>query len=84
MPFILATGFTVLNLFIGVIVDAMQSQHATEFEEERIAQHADSVAVLREVQAVRAELASLRREISTGAAPRPGAGTSTGPQGSNV
>jgi len=27
VPFILVTSFTVLNLFIGIVVDAMQSQH---------------------------------------------------------
>lgn len=30
IPFILITSFTVLNLFIGIIVDAMQSQHMAE------------------------------------------------------
>src|SRR3546814_8305980 len=27
VPFILVTSFTVLNLFIGIVVDAMQRQH---------------------------------------------------------
>jgi voltage-gated sodium channel len=30
IPFILITSFTVLNLFIGIIVDAMQSQHMVD------------------------------------------------------
>ncbi len=30
VPFILVTSFAVVNLFIGVIVDSMQSQHTTE------------------------------------------------------
>jgi len=33
IPFILITSFTVLNLFIGIIVDAMQSQHMAEQKE---------------------------------------------------
>ena len=34
IPFILVTSFTVLNLFIGIIVDAMQSQHETDRQAE--------------------------------------------------
>jgi voltage-gated sodium channel len=34
VPFIIVTSFAVLNLFIGIIVDAMQTAHATEEEEE--------------------------------------------------
>ena len=33
IPFILITSFTVLNLFIGIMVDAMQSQHLVEQKE---------------------------------------------------
>ncbi len=33
VPFIIITSFAVLNLFIGIIVDAMQSAHAREDEE---------------------------------------------------
>jgi voltage-gated sodium channel len=33
VPFIIVTSFAVLNLFIGIIVDAMQTAHATEDEE---------------------------------------------------
>jgi voltage-gated sodium channel len=33
IPFILITSFTVLNLFIGIMVDAMQSQHVVEQKE---------------------------------------------------
>jgi voltage-gated sodium channel len=33
VPFIIVTSFAVLNLFIGIIVDAMQTAHATEEEE---------------------------------------------------
>ena len=35
VPFILITSFTVLNLFIGIIVDAMQTQHEAEEAEEK-------------------------------------------------
>ena len=35
VPFILATSFTVLNLFIGIIVSAMQSEHEATAEADR-------------------------------------------------
>jgi len=35
VPFIVLTAFTVLNLFIGVIVDAMQTEHESAASEER-------------------------------------------------
>ncbi len=53
VPFILMTTFTVLNLFIGIVVEAMQSQ-------------AQEKAVDREIEdltALRAEIADLREEI---------------------
>jgi voltage-gated sodium channel len=69
VPFILIATFVVLNLFIGVIVDSIQTlrkqrdasdpeavaadAHARELEEE---QH----ALLREIRALRAEVAAMR------------------------
>ena len=35
LPFIISTAFAVLNLFIGVIVDAMQSEHEAEAQDDR-------------------------------------------------
>ncbi len=67
LPFILATAFTVLNLFIGIIVDAMQSQHQEEAHDERDAMLAQSRQVLAEVQALRGEVADLRMRLSDGA-----------------
>ena len=75
LPFILVTSFTVLNLFIGIVVDAMQSQH----EEERAAELAagaaqaergesDRAAILAEIGTSRAEVAELK---STKDAPKP-------------
>ena len=67
LPFILVTSFTVLNLFIGIIVDAMQSQHEAEREAERAAEAAqaergqsDRAAILTEIRALRAEIAELK------------------------
>lgn len=55
--FILCTSFTVLNLFIGIIVSAMQSEHEDEAiaEREQLKQHQ---------QVILAELKQLRSEIS--------------------
>ena len=60
VPFILLTSFAVLNLFIAVIVDAMQTLHTADREE--------TTAVLRQVTEAEAsflatELEGLRNEI---------------------
>ncbi|MEX2617438.1 MAG: ion transporter [Alphaproteobacteria bacterium] len=67
VPFILLTTFTVLNLFIGIVVDAMQSQHAEENAAVRAAEQAqvaqgqkDRDEILAEIRALRAEVAALR------------------------
>lgn len=53
VPFILLTSFIVLNLFIGVIVNAMAE--ATEDEA-----HDEREEILRELRALRADIADLR------------------------
>lgn len=74
IPFILATTFTMLNLFIGIVVNAMQSEHEDEARAERQAieedlrlasverqrVHAEDAA---DLAALRTELAALRQEI---------------------
>ena len=62
LPFILATAFTVLNLFIGVIVDAMQSEHAREAAAEREGLIGETELILSEVRALRAEVAEMKRD----------------------
>ncbi len=62
VPFILCTAFTVLNLFIGVIVSAMQQEHDQLAEADRQAIHDETGVVLEEVRALRKEIAALRRE----------------------
>ena len=67
VPFILVTSFTVLNLFIGIIVDAMQSQHEEEEEDamrsEKAQQHTDMAEVTAELRAMRAELSALHAVV---------------------
>jgi len=67
VPFIVLTAFTVLNLFIGIIVDAMQSQHDAEQRAEQEAREAsdrrgadDRATILHELAALRREIAALR------------------------
>ncbi|WP_420862322.1 ion transporter [Algirhabdus cladophorae] len=60
IPFLIMTAFTVLNLFIGVIVDAMQSEHEDEAREARDQMQSESALVLEEVRALRREVQDLR------------------------
>lgn len=60
LPFILSTTFTVLNLFIGIIVSAMQAEHEAEASADRQALAGEQEAILTEIRALRAELAAVR------------------------
>ncbi len=64
--FIIITTFAVLNLFIGIIVDAMNTLHDEEGAEERNRIHDADLAVLhdikREVMEMRATLDALRKD----------------------
>jgi voltage-gated sodium channel len=69
----------VLNLFIGIIVNAMQEEHAkaeaSEREAERKASeraernlmHEETAPLVREVQELKAEIVALRKEIAAAA-----------------
>jgi voltage-gated sodium channel len=73
VAYILVSTFTMLNLFIAVVVNAMQSEHARELERERrsagLEGHADDdlhaqIRALRsEIQALRAGLAHDRQPV---------------------
>jgi voltage-gated sodium channel len=60
IPFIACTTFTVLNLFIGIIVSAMQEEHEAEATADREAMASDQSAMLEELKAIRKELAEMR------------------------
>jgi voltage-gated sodium channel len=55
--YILVATFTMLNLFIAVMVNAMQAEHEREVTQAR---HSDTEAVLAEIAALRAEVRTLR------------------------
>ncbi|TIT26941.1 MAG: ion transporter, partial [Mesorhizobium sp.] len=59
IPFIIATSFTVLNLFIGVIVSAMEAEHEAVESADRATLHSDQATILAEIQALRAEVREL-------------------------
>lgn len=62
VPFIIMTAFTVLNLFIGVIVDAMQHEHELEAREERENLMSDNELIIKELRALREEVKQLRKD----------------------
>jgi len=68
VPFILCTTFTMLNLFIGIVVNAMQAEHEEEARAERHQLEADLRQASEERQQVHAEemadMAALRAEIA--------------------
>jgi voltage-gated sodium channel len=56
VPFILVTSFVVLNLFIAIIVSAMS-------ESENQASHDERDQILKEVKALRSEMAALSATV---------------------
>jgi voltage-gated sodium channel len=70
VPFILVATFTMLNLFIGIIVDTMQSMHEADHAADQRkmegALHEDTDRVLAEVHRLRQEVARLRSDLSSG------------------
>ena len=61
VPFILVTSFAVINLFIGVIVDAMQSQHTEAAQEIEMRFDTDPEKLREEMASLRAEISGLRK-----------------------
>jgi voltage-gated sodium channel len=64
LVFILVSTFTVLNLFIAVVVNAMQEQVAADIKLEEDAHaaqaHAERAEMLAEIRALAKEVAALR------------------------
>jgi voltage-gated sodium channel len=67
--FIVFTTFMVLNLFIGVVVNAMQAEAVKSEAAERAAEreiiHEEAAPILAEVRHLRAELAELRKTLGS-------------------
>lgn len=64
VTFILLTSFTVLNLFIAVIVNAMQSQHEADLREAESTAHDERTRMLEELVSLRTEMTRLADSIS--------------------
>jgi voltage-gated sodium channel len=66
--FIIVTTFMVLNLFIGVVVNAMQKEHAKaeklELEAERDIVHEEAAPILQEIRSLKADVAELRKALA--------------------
>lgn len=63
VTFILITSFTVLNLFIAVIVNAMQQQHDAELDRDLNTARDERAAITSELAALRKEVTALRQTI---------------------
>ena len=69
VPFIVATSFTVLNLFIALIVNSMQTlQNETQesLRAEAVVAHDEREALGRQLEALTAEVGALRRRLERG------------------
>ena len=62
IPFILLTSFTVLNLFIGIIVEGMQSETNSKKQMEERARERRQEDMMEEVHAIKIAIEAMRRE----------------------
>jgi voltage-gated sodium channel len=79
IPFILLATFTMLNLFIGIIVNTMQTLHEVQHGREQVhieqVMHEDTALVAEEVKALRDEIRALRAELAGRRNPAPPGGS---------
>lgn len=60
--FVMVTSFSVLNLFIGIIVDAMNILHAEDREDAEELARREHIELLRDIRAEMAKLAAMRKD----------------------
>jgi voltage-gated sodium channel len=65
VSFIVITTFMVLNLFIGVVVNAMQEEAVKAEALERDIVHEEATPIVAMLKDLRAEVADLRKEIAS-------------------
>lgn len=63
VPFILIATFTMLNLFIAVIVNAVQSMHDEEHQAEHDAEQATQQQLLQQMQQLQQQLTALQHQL---------------------
>ncbi|WP_019961400.1 ion transporter [Woodsholea maritima] len=66
VPFVILTTFAVLNLFIAVMVDSLQSQHAEEADSAQSVAHDEREVLRQELMSLREEIRALRDDIKAG------------------
>jgi voltage-gated sodium channel len=70
VPYIVVTTFAALNLFIGIVVNAMQSEHEKELAEEREVDrellHRETEPIVAELHKLHAEIAELKQLVAAG------------------
>jgi len=71
VAFILLASFTVLNLFIAVIVNAMQSQHEEDLRAAESSAQDERARMLDEMQNIRRDIARLEATLSIRSSPPP-------------
>ena len=64
IPFILIATFTMLNLFIAVIVNAVQTMHDDEHKDEMDEEKATQQQLMEQMQQLQQELQALRRDMN--------------------
>lgn len=64
VPFILIATFTMLNLFVAVVVNAMQSRYHEMEAEVAEAAHVERARLLEELRALRAEVRELKARVT--------------------
>ncbi len=60
IPFILVTTLTVLNLFVAIIVNSMQTLHDEDLKRDSVTADHQHVELLAEIKALRAEMTEMR------------------------
>jgi voltage-gated sodium channel len=66
VPFVIVTSFAVLNLFIALIVNSMQTVHERDLEQVQVAEglaHAERQQLMKAVQALHDEVRELRTRL---------------------
>ena len=63
VPFILIATFTMLNLFIAVIVNAVQSMHDAEHKTEQDAEKATQLQLLQQMQQLKQQLSEVQQQL---------------------
>ena len=65
IPFILVTTLTVLNLFVAIIVNSMQTLHDEDLKRDAVVADSQHLELVHEIRQLRAELAEVRSRTTS-------------------